>query len=186
MAESQVIKKKKKWINIFANPEFNNIEVGETLANEDTNLIGRTIETNLANITQDPKSQNIKIRFRVREIKDNKAYANAMSYEMLSTYVKRIVRPAKEKVDDSFEYKTKEGIKIKIKTIFLTKAKTIKSILTNLRHQSRGYLTDYCNKSDYKTLINDLASHNLQRDLKNVLKKIYPLNVCEVRMMQRI
>jgi len=169
MAESQVIKKKKKWFSIVSDKEFNNLEVGETLASEGTSLIGRTIEVNLANITQDPKSQNIKIKFKVREMKDNQAHANVISYEMLSTYVKRVVKPAKEKVEDSFEYATKDNANIKIKTIFLTKAKTIKSVLSNLRNQSREFLLDYCKKSDYKTLINDLASHNLQRDLKNVL-----------------
>ncbi|MEK6834810.1 MAG: hypothetical protein AABX61_00935, partial [Nanoarchaeota archaeon] len=107
MAEIQLTKKKKKWFSIFSGPEFNNSEVGETLANEDTNLVGRTLEVNLANITQDPKSQNINIKFKIKEFKDNKANAEVISYAMLSTYVKRVIRPAKEKMDDSSRYTTK-------------------------------------------------------------------------------
>jgi len=185
MAETQTLKRK-KWIGILASPEFNNAEIGETLVSENTNLIGRKLEANLANLTQDPKSQNIKIKFKIREVKDNEAYTEIFSYEMLSTYVKRVIRPAKEKMDDSFEYSTKDSIKIKIKTLILTKAKTKKSILTSIRLKSREFLKDYCSKSEFKKLIIDLASHNLQKELKNTLKRVYPLSVCEIRIMQRI
>lgn len=186
MADTQIAKKKKKWFSIIAGPEFNNAEVGETLANEDTKITGRTLEVNLANITQDPKSQNIKVKFRIKEVKGNEAHSEFISYKMLSTYVKRVIRPAKEKVDDSFQYETKDNAKIVMKTLILTKAKTKHSILSNLRNKSHELLRDYCKKIDYKNLIIDLVSHNLQKDLKNALKKVYPLSVCEIRMMERL
>ncbi|SRR3989344_1012756 len=185
MAEKQVQKKKKKWFGIMS-AELDNKEIGETLANEDANLVGRTLEVNLANITQDPKSQNIKIKFKIKEIKGNEAYAEVVSYAMLSTYVKRVIKPAKEKVDDSFRYATKDDIKVAIKTLILTKAKTKKSILSHIRNASHEFLQDYCKKNEYKNLIWDLSSHNLQKNLKNFLKKIYPLSVCEIRMMERL
>ena len=186
MAETQVIKKKKKWFTILAGPEFDNAEIGETLANENANLIGRTLEVNLADITRDPKSQNIKVKFRIKEVKDTQCYTELISYSMLSTYVKRVIKPAKEKLDYSAIYITNDNIKVVIKLIILTKAKTIHSVLTSIRHKSNEYLKEYCKKSDYKTLIMDLASHNLQKELKNTLKKVYPLSVCEIRMMQRL
>ncbi len=185
MAETQILKKKKKWFTVIAGPEFKNFEIGETLGNENAKLIGRTLEVNLANVTQDPKSQNIKIKFKIINVKDNQADADVISYEMLSTYIKRLIKPAKEKMDDSFIYKTKDDINVKIKTLILTKAKTKHSILSSIRHKSREYLQDYCKKSEYKTLIADLAFHNLQKELKTILKKIYPLSVCEVRKMER-
>ncbi|MEK6862554.1 MAG: 30S ribosomal protein S3ae, partial [Nanoarchaeota archaeon] len=80
MAETQVIKKKKKWFTILAGPEFDNAEIGETLANENANLIGRTLEVNLADITRDPKSQNIKVKFRIKEVKDTQCYTELISY----------------------------------------------------------------------------------------------------------
>ncbi|MEK6907311.1 MAG: hypothetical protein AABW45_02190 [Nanoarchaeota archaeon] len=186
MAETQIIKKKKKWFGIIAGPEFKNAEIGETLSNEDAPLVGRTLEVNLANINQDPKSQNIKIKFKIKEVKGNEAYAEVISYAMLSTYVKRVIKPAKEKIDDSFVYTTKDNVKVKIKTIMLTKAKTQHSVLSSIRKKSHEYLQDYCKKNEYGGLIVDLSSHNIQRDLKNFLKKVYPLSVCEIRMMERV
>ena len=186
MAETQILKKKKKWFGIYAGSEFNNVEIGETPANENTNVIGRTLELNLANLTQDPKSQNIKVKFKIKEIKDNKINAELISYEMLSTYIKRVIRPAKEKLDYSYEYSTKDNIKVALKILVLTKAKTKHSILTSIRLRSTEFLKEYFKKTDYKTLIVDLASNNLQKELKNNLKKVYPLSICEVRMMERI
>jgi small subunit ribosomal protein S3Ae len=186
MIEAQITKKKKKWFSILAGPEFDNTEVGETLSNEDANLIGRTLEVNLANITNDPKSQNIKVKFKIKEVKNNQCCTELVSYNMLSTYVKRVIKPAKEKIDYSAEYLTNDNIKILIKLIMLTKAKTIHTVLTSIRHKSNEYLKSYCKKVDYKTLVIDLVSHNLQKELKNTLKKIYPLSVCEIRTMQRL
>lgn len=179
-------KKKKKWFNIVTGTEFGNREIGETLVNEDAVLVGRTIDANLAYINQDPKSQNVKIKFRIKDVKGNECVTEVISYEMLATYIKRVIKPGKEKMDDSFTYQTKDNVNVAIKTLILTKAKTKHSILSNIRNKSHEFLREYCKKADYKSLIINLVSHTLQKDLKNTLKKIYPLSVCEVRMMQRL
>jgi len=187
MAETEILKKKKKkWYGILASPEFNNIEIGETLADSEESLIGRSLEVNLANITNDPKSQNIKIKFKINQVKGNEAYTEVYRYELSSTYIKRVVKPTKNKVDDSILFATKDNIKIRIKPLFLTKALVKKSILTMLRIKSREYLQNYFKENEYKKLIQDLVSHNIQKDLKNILKKIYPLNTAEIRLMQRL
>ena len=187
MAETEILKKKKKkWYGVLASPEFSNIEIGETLADSEESLIGRGLETNLANITNDPKSQHIKVKFKINQVKDNQAYTEVYRYELANTYIKRVVKPTKDKIDDSILLTTKDNIKIRIKPLFLTKALVKKSILTMLRIKSREYLQDYCKKNEYKNLIQDLVSHNIQKDLKSILKKIYPLNVAEVRLMQRL
>ncbi len=187
MAETEILKKKrKKWYGILASKEFNNLEIGETLASSDGVLVGRSIEVNLANLTNDPKSQNIKIKFKIKEVKGNEAYTEIYNYEMSSTYIRRVVKPGKGKIDDSILLTTKDDIKLRIKPLFLTKLLVKQSILTNLRKKSREYLQEYCKKNDYSKLIQDLVNHHVQNDLKNLLKKVYPLSVAEIRLMQRL
>jgi len=129
--------------------EFNNNEVGETLASEDNLLIGRGIEVNLAHLTNDPKMQNVKIKFKIKEVKDNKGYVELTKYFMLPTYIKRVVKPGREKVEDSFILMTKDKIKIRLKPLIVTKALTQNSVLSSLRNKTREFMNEYCKKNEW-------------------------------------
>ncbi len=186
MAETEILKKKKKKNYMILAREFDNIEIGETLASDDSLVLGRTIEVSLSDITNDPKTQNIKIKFKIKEVKEGKGYADLQKYFMIPTYIKRVVKPSKEKLEDSFTLITKDNIKIVIKPILLTKGLTQKSVLSKLRYQTRGFLNEYSKKVDYRQFLQDLINHVLQRDLKDVLKKVYPLSVAEIRLMEKL
>ena len=161
MAETELLKKKKKKNYTILAREFDNIEIGETPASEDNLVMGRTLEISLAELTNDPKTQNIKIKFKIKEVKENKGYAELTKYFMIPTYVKRVVKPAKEKIEDSFEIVTKDNVKVRIKPILLTKALTQHSVLSNLRNKSHEYLNDYSKKMDYSKFLMDLINHNV-------------------------
>ena len=186
MAEAEVLKKKKKKLYLVLSKEFNNQEIGETLASEDSLILGRSLEVSLAQLTNDPKTQNVKIRFKIIEVKDGKGYAELRDYSILQTYIKRVVKPGREKVEDSFGLVTKDGVKIRVKPLLLTKSVTQKSVLANMRKKTRNFFGQYCSKNDYSNLLQDLFSHNVQKDLKGLLNKVYPLSVCEIRQFQRL
>ncbi len=186
MADTEILKKKKKKGYLLLASEFNNMEIGETMASEDSFLIGRSIDMSLAQMMDDPKMQNVKIRFKIKEIKDGKGYGEVYEYMMLPTYVKRVVKPAKEKVEDSFVLLTKDNIKVRIKPIMLTKAKTQQSVLANLKLKTREFFSEYCKNNDYSKFLHDLTMHFLQKELKGILNKVYPLSICEIRLMQKL
>lgn len=182
----QQTKKKKVWYNILSSKDFNQSVIGETMTSDESKLVGRSIWVNLADLTRDVKTQNVKIRFRITEVKDNKANTEIIGYNLLPTYIKRVVKVSKIRVDDSFVCTTKDNIKIRIKPILITKSTTNQAVLTMLRKKIREYFNHVCSKETYSKFIADLIAHKLQRDLKNLLKKIYPLNVAEVRAVEKI
>jgi len=182
----EILKQKKKKNYLLISREFNDIEIGETPASDDNLVLGRSIEVSLAQITNDPKMQNIKVKFKVKEVKENKGYTELYEYFIIPTYIRRVVKPAKEKIDDSFSLITKDNVKLRIKPLLLTKAVTQNTILSHLRHKTRDFFSEYCKKNEYKKFLQDLITHNLQKDLKNTLNKIYPLSVCEIRRMEKL
>ena len=186
MAETGILSKKKKKTYILIAEEFDNAEIGETLASEDNLVLGRTIEVGLNQLTNDPKTGSVKIKFKVKEVKEGKGYCELIQYFMIPTYVRRVVKPGKEKIEDSFMVVTKDNVKLRIKPIMLTKAEAQHSLLSSLRRKTREMFTEYCKKNDYKSFLYDLASHTLQKTLKDTLKKIYPLNVAEIRLMEKL
>ena len=184
MAEKK--KGKKKWYEVLASKHFNNIPVGESVAYEDKGLIGRVMKVNLGTLTRDAKLQNVRIKFKINEIKDEKAYTEVKGYELSGSYVKRIMRAVISKIDDSFIITTKEGIKLKLKPLVLTKHKAQKNVLKGLRGLIRKEINDYIKNEVYDKFISDLISKKIQRDIRNKLSKIYPVGVVEIRMMERI
>ena len=179
-------KREKKWYEVLASKQFNNVPVGETVAYEDKNLLGRVITSNVGSLIRDPKLQNVRLSFKVNEVKENKAYTEIYGYSLAGSYVKRIIRVGRSRVDDSFLVETKDKVKIRLKPLVLTKYKTNRSILTALRALVKKDFIEYINKESYDKFVSDLVGKKLQRDLKLKLNKIYPIGVVEIRIMKRV
>jgi len=68
---------------------------------------------------------------------------------------------------------------------FITKNKTNKLILSKLRLSVRGHFEEYTKQTEFNKIIKDLTSNFIQREFKQELKKIYPLNLFEIRELTR-
>lgn len=181
-----VKKKIKKWYEILSSNNFNNVVIGESFAYEDKNVIGRFVNVNLGNLIRDPKLQNVRVKFRVNQVKDDKAYTEIKGYELASSYIKRIVRVGRSRIDDSFLVNTKDDVKIRLKPLVLTRYKAQRKVLRDIRKLVNKSFVEYIQKESYDKLVTDLISKKLQRDLKHKLNKIYPVSLVEVRIMKRI
>jgi len=100
--------KKKTWFEIIAPKIFRNASLGETLVADKEQLIGKEITASLANITGDMKRQSTIIKFKITELKEDKAITDITGYSILLTHIKRMVRKGRERVDSSFVCTTKD------------------------------------------------------------------------------
>lgn len=179
-------KKKKKWVQISGLRDFKEVHLGESYVAEPNSLMNKHIDINLMELTNDMKKQNIKARFRVSTISDNKAYAEFLGYETVNSMIRRIVKRGRSKVDDSFIVETKDKIKVRIKPILLTKAKTPHSLLTKLKAKSHELIVERFEKVTFDEVIHQVISQELQRDVRDNLKKIVPLSVVDIRYFRRL
>lgn len=163
---------------------FGEPELGEVPTYEANTLRGRTLEINLMDMTGDPKAQNTKVTFSIDTIQGDNAYAMPVKYQMIPATIKRLVRRTKDKVDASFLCKTKDQKLVRFKPLLITKNKTTKSVQTALRKTAHAYLQDAVHKLTYEELILQLVNHKLQRSLKDLTSKVFPLKVCEIRVVQ--
>jgi small subunit ribosomal protein S3Ae len=178
--------KKKQWFEIIAPKIFRNNSLGETLVADRSQLIGKEVTTSLANITGEMKRQSTIIKFKVTELKENKALTEIIGYSILLTHIKRMVRKGRNKADLSFTCLTKDNKSIKVKVILITRSTTKNQVLTSLRKVGQDILTNSIKNISYSNLINDVIAYKLQRSLKEQLKKIFPLKVCEIRHISLI
>lgn len=179
-------KKKKRWISIYGTKNFKDIQLGESYVADPSRLMNKNLEINLMELTNDVKKQNIKVRFIINNISENKATADFIGHELVSSLVKRVVKRAKSKIDDSFIVETKDNIKIRVKPLVLTKTKAAHSVLTRLRSKIRETLTVNFKKYTYDELVQQLLNQEVHKLLKEQLKKIYPVSVVELRYLRKL
>lgn len=180
----EIKKKKKKWYMILASNDFNNVEIGETLTFEAKNMIGKNVEANLSNLINDAKKQNVKIVFKIVNVDGDKLNTKFISYNLLPSYIRRVVRRDKLKIEDSFICLTKDNIKIRLKTLMITKDRTKHTILTKIRRETREVITEEIKKQNFLDVLKDIAMNKFQRSLKDHLKKIYPLGICDIKSFE--
>ena len=186
MADKQLRKGKKKWFTILAPQEFKNVEVGETLSYEPEGLIGRGMNVNLMNLTGDPKKQNMEVALKINKVNGSIAETEAVGFYLVRTYVKRLARNGARKIDESYKFDLKDKIKIVIKPVIVTKSKTHNSVMAALRKKTYEFLKDYCDKNEYEKVLLSVTGNQLQRELQKILSKVYPVTVCQFRIVERI
>jgi len=183
MPEEKVTKtkvKKKKWVQILSPALFRNELIGEIPVTEPKFLIKRAVSVNLMGLTRDMKKQNTSIKFIITNIKGDKAITEFYGYYLNATSIKRLVRRGKEKIGLTIICKTSDNKKIRIMPLIIPYSKVKGSVATAFKKNAADYLTSYTAKTTFENIIKDLISNKLQRELKAVLKKVYPIRILEI------
>ncbi len=178
MVEEKATKvKKKRWIQILSPALFKNELIGEIPITEPKSLIKRAISVNLMSLTKDMKKQNTSIKFIITDIKGDKANTEFYGYYLNSTSIRRLVRRGKEKIDVSTTCKTSDNKKIRIMPLIISYSKVKGSVAAAFKRVAVDYLSSYAAKTTFENMIRDSISNKLQRELKAVLRKVYPIRI---------
>ncbi|MGC9079153.1 MAG: hypothetical protein ACP5G1_00235 [Nanopusillaceae archaeon] len=175
---------KKVWIDIYApSPIFNEMKIGETPVYKDKieNVVGRTVDLNLAFLLNNFKYQNYKVIFKITKVSGLKAYAEVKELMLYQAYIRRITRKGTSKISDSFVVKTKDEYEIRIKPLIITRFKAHRSQKTELRKTFRKYLEEKVPTLNYYELLEKTINYDLQNEIKPILNKIFPVSNVEIR-----
>jgi len=182
--QSQVKKKKKIWVQLNSPKLFGEKKIGETHVMFPENAVGKTVEQNLMNLTGDMKKQNITIKFKVEKVTGTVGHTKVISYKMAPSFIKRMVRRRRDRLDLSKVYTTKDGIKVRIKPIIVTTSHAKGSILTLLRKKAHALLSVKVKQLKFDALMEEIISYRVQSYIKSNLKSIHPVKNCEIRVFE--
>lgn len=169
---------KKKFIAVEIPVLNREIELyGENIESFDK----RHIKLNLAN---ELHGKFLDLKLKVSADK-NKAVANPIEAKILQSYMKKIVRKGTDYCEDSFKTECSNG-KIKVQTFMVTRMRVTRKVLASLRKASKQYLIEYAKNKAFEDLILEILSNKLQRELNVKLKKVYPLNCCEIKLLSLV
>ncbi len=142
-------------------------------------LDGRFIKYDLTRIL---KGKSAIIQLKVK-IEDNQAIAFPRKIRLMPSYLKRMVRKGTNYVEDSFSVDC-EDFRLRIKPFLITRRKVSRAVRKALREKAKKELIEYVKNKNVETIFQDLLKNQIQKPLSLKLKKIYPLSLCEIRILE--
>ncbi len=169
-------KKKKKFFDVEM-PIIN--KQTQIFAYELTELEGKYIRYDLTRIL---RGKSILMQFKV-QIKDNKAIALPREAILMPYFLRRMIRKGTDYVEDSFITECKDA-SLKIKPFLITRRKVSKKVRRGLREKAKQEIIKYLKDKPAQRIFEEILKNKMQKDLSMLLKKIYPLALCEIKSIE--
>jgi ribosomal protein S3AE len=169
-------KKRKKFFNVSI-PLIK--KETQLLAYDLENLKGRYVKYDL---TRTLRGKSTMFQAKVK-IEGDSAVAYPTKIQLMPYYLKRMVRKGTNYVEDSFSVECKDAV-IRIKPFLITRRKVSRAVRKALREKAREELTKYAKSRNSEEIFQDVLRNSLQKTLSLILKKVYPLSLCEIRILR--
>jgi small subunit ribosomal protein S3Ae len=174
----------KHWYKVKAPGFFQFAEIGETMASEPEQVVGRTLETTLQEISggADIGKAHVKLRFQVERIGgDGVAETRFIGHELTSDFVRRLARRKRSKIDTSLPVTTKDGIELILKPVAVGEQRLQTRLRAELRHRLRNTLTEEAARRTSAEFVREMLQGELSKTLAHAVKDLYPLKKIEIR-----
>jgi len=148
-------------------------------AYEISELEGRFMRYDLTRIL---RGKSLMLTMKVK-VKDNKAATYPIKAVLMPYFLRRMVRKGTNYVEDSFSAECKDAV-LKIKPFLVTRKKVSRAVRNALRVKAKEELIAYVKDKTSETLFDDVLKNQIQKPLSQKLKKIYPLALCEIRVLE--
>ncbi|MGC9200434.1 MAG: 30S ribosomal protein S3ae [Candidatus Aenigmatarchaeota archaeon] len=176
-------KKVKVWLKLIS-PEFlGKRELGEIPANEPEAAVGRRVILSAIDVLNDFNKYYLKFHFKIGRVDNQNAYLYFDGLECTRDYIARMIRRRVDRTDLIVDLETKDGIKLRIKTITVTR-KIPSSIRTKIRKKILEILSEEIKKSTMEEFILKVLSDDFKNSIASQIKKIYPLRNFEFRKIE--
>jgi len=142
-------------------------------------LDGRLIKYDLTRIL---KGKSLLLQLKVK-VEDEKATSVPRELKLLPYYLRRMMRKGTNYVEDSFSTDCKDA-QIRIKPFLITRRKVSRVVRKALREKAKKELIEYVKTKDSEGIFEEVLKNQLQKTLSLKLKKIYPLSLCEIRILK--
>jgi ribosomal protein S3AE len=142
-------------------------------------LNGRLMKYDLTRIL---RGKSIMLTLKVKA-EENTATTSPVKLVLMPYFLRRMIRKGTNYVEDSFSAECKDA-KLKIKPLLVTRKKVSRAVRNALRVKAREELISYVKDKSSDDLFNDVLNNQMQKPLSMKLKKIYPLALCEIRVLE--
>jgi small subunit ribosomal protein S3Ae len=173
--------KAKEWYKVLAPRMFNEMEIGETPAADPQLLIGRTAEVTVQDLVGDYSKMHIKLRFRISSIDGMNAKTSFIGHDLTSDYVRRLTRRKKTKTDHVVDIVTKDGFKVRIKTMSVAERRIQTTQEEAIRRITAETLVKMGQEMSMSDIVKTIVSGDMSLDIMKACRVIIPIKRIEIR-----
>jgi small subunit ribosomal protein S3Ae len=172
--------KEKKWIEVLAPPYFGGQKVGETVASEEGEVLGRVMEVSLADLTQDISKGYIKLKFKIDKVSEGKASTFFCGHEAMYDYFRSFVRRRLSKVQSILTVRTKDNYTLRISSVVLTQRKIQTSVERMIRKEMEKFISTRAGERTFDQFVQEMVLGKLAMDAYKEVKKYCPIRRIEI------
>ena len=180
--------KSKQWYTIVAPEIFNRAKIGETLADDPSKMMGRTIEVTLQDLTGDFRMMHVKLKFKVVDFTTSEAYTRYVGHDLTSDYIRRQTRRKRTKMEGVFDVETKDGYLVRLKPMAISDKRIQSSVQYLIRKRMSEVIKEMGADHTFPELTELVLTSDKDRSMVNTIlricKPIYPLKKMDIRRME--
>ena len=172
---------KKQWYEIIAPKMFGAPVIAETLAADPKQLVGRTLYVSLPEISEDFAKFYVKLKLQVDAIEGTKANTKLVGHDVMRERIYRMVQRYIRRVDCIQDVTTKDGVKLRVKTLLILIKRVGTSRKDAVRVMCKKYVAEVASETDCEDLMFMIIKGELQQMVRRHCSKAYPVGNIEIR-----
>ena len=177
--------KNKRWFTIRApRHPWNFKRIGETIGETEEHIMGRVYEMTQQEFNGDFTKMHVLLRFRVTEVVGQDALTTFVGHAHQSDHTRRQIRRYRGKVDDVVDVVTTDGFLVRMKPLMITERRCQTSVKQAMRSKSAEIIRSFAAKSNYSKLQEAMLGGDLETEIRNAVKTIYPCRNVVIRKSQ--
>ncbi|MCD6478729.1 MAG: hypothetical protein J7L44_02465 [Candidatus Diapherotrites archaeon] len=172
--------KKKRWFKVHAPKIFKEIVLGETPAERENQLLNRTIEVSVGELTGQRKFMPIIARLRVTKVTNDRANTELVGCRVDTAYLKRIVRRRRTKVDSIVTAETADRKKVRVTATTICGARIESKKETHIRKAMGEEIINDAKKCKFDEFMQHLMFGNIAQKIMGKIKGVAPIQRIEI------
>ena len=183
MSERSVSRRRrqKRWYTVLAPEQFDRAELGTTPANESEQVLGRTIQTTLGELSNNASENNTKLTFKITDVGSDAAYTEFVTHELTRDYLRSLVRRGASKVGATLTIMTKDDYRVKVQPVAFTTKKANHSQEHAIRRTMVEMVREAAKDRTYEDFMDGVVQGRLSSAIYGEAKTIYPLRRVEIQ-----
>ena len=177
--------KAKRWFTIRAprNPWSFRV-IGETLAEDSEQLIGRTYDIMQNELDGDFSKMHVQVVFRITESVGGDALTEFVGHNVLKDHIRRQIRRHRGKVDDTVDVVTEDGYYVRFKPLLISRSRVKSSQKSAMRSSARETILTMGASSTWIQLQKALLDGTMEAAIKESVSKVTPVRTVMIRRSQ--
>ena len=149
-------------------------------------LTGRVYEIMQNELDGDFSKMHVKVKFQITHAIGSDAITEFIGHEVAKDHIRRQVRRARSKVDDTVDVVTEDGFYIRIKPIIITHRTAKSSQKQEMRARTRDAILKMGATSTWVSIQKSIMDGSMENAIKDSISSIHPVRAVMLRKSQLI